>query len=426
MEEYTVFERMFNQDQNVDSMFVRLTCNEDNELKYVSVKSITMTEQLGLASPSMVIDFVDGSGDFVNNNRLNTEAIYTLYFGRELLEADETKFKIVDIQHGNGVQGRSKGTSFKVFFAHQHWEELSAVKKNRGWSLKKYSDVVDEVISEKGFSEVTIEESFRTIENIVQMNKTDSSLLEQIRQIATPKSRDGHYVFCGRLDNKFFFQSTYELIKRGMEIHKKKKMPLLRLGGQPPRVSREKQYDNNANTPISFTGFGASERYAQHVANGVTNIESGYYDWNNRIYVRRNKSLSDINATQLSEWSLVRDSTTFTSKKVFGGRNGVVVGKTINTLSEMSSSMQDVYINIEGQMSMHCGDIVEVIIPSSEDDQVPYNEMYSGFYMIKKITNLMTLGASTDFVSQLILSRNGMDSKTMKGYVKSKKGRVSV
>lgn len=426
MADFTVFEKVFQQDHESDGMFIRLTCNEDNELQYSHVQSITMTEQLGLASPTMVIDFLDGSGDFVNNNRLNTEAIYTLYFGRTMIDAYETPFKIVDIQHGNGIQGRSKGTKFKVFFAHKQWEELSAIKRNRGWTLKKHSDVVSELVADKEFTSVEIEESIRTIDNIVQFNRTDGGFIEHLKTVATPKSKDGHYVFCGRLDNKFFFMSTYELIKRGMELHKKDKMPLLRLGGQPSKADREKAYKNNERVPVGFTGFGASENYAKHVTSGATSIEAGYYDWNNRTYIRRNKKLSDINATQLSEWSLIRDNTNFVSKKIFGGRNGEVVDKAINNLSEMSMSMQDVFINIEGQLELHSGDIVEVIIPSSEDSEVPYNEMYSGFYMVKKITNLMTLNSATDFVSQLVLTRNGMDSKSLKGYVRSKKGRVEL
>jgi hypothetical protein len=51
--------------------------------------------------------------------------------------------------------------------------------------------------------------------------------------------------------------------------------------------------------------------------------------------------------------------------------------------------------------------------------------MYSGFYMIADIQHLLSLNTATDFVSQLQLTRNGMDAKDMEGYVRSKKGKVS-
>lgn len=426
MEEFTVFERTFDKQQESDGLFVRLTCSEDNELQYVKVKSVTFNESIGLMIPTMIIDFVDATGDFVNHNRLNTDAIYTLYFGRSMLMATETTYKIFDIQHSNGTQGRTKNMGFKVMFSHSSWEESAAVKRSKGWNLRKYSDVVSEIVSNKGYESVDIETSLRTVENIIQMNETDNSLIRKIQKRATPVSQDGHYVFCGTLDNRFFFKSTYELIKAGMDKRKDDKMVVLRLGGQPSQRDREKLTVNNENVPVGFTGFGASENYAGHVANGATAVEASYYDWNNRTYIRKTKGFKDLNATQLSEWSLIRENTNYVSKKVFGGRDRSVVDEAINQMSETSLAMQDVYINLEGQLELHCGDIVEVIIPTNEDSEVPYNEMYSGYYMIKDIKHMMALSKSTDFVSQLTLTRNGMDAKDMKGYVRSKNGRTSL
>lgn len=426
MTQFTVFERTFEQKEESDGLFIRLACSEDNELQYVKVKSITFNESLGLMLPTMVIDFIDGTGDFVNHNRLNTDAIYTLYFGRTMIDASETNFKIFNIQHGNGTQGRSKNTGFKVIFSHESWEDTIAIKKNRGWPMMKYSAVLADIVGSKGYESVDIEESLRTVETVIQINSSDHSMIESIKSKATPKSRDGHYVFCGTLDNRFFFKSTYELIKAGMEAFKNKKMVTLRLGGQPSNIDKERLYKNNESVPVGFSGFGASENYAGNVASGAGGVEAAYYDWNNRTYVKKKKTFSDLNSTQLSEWSLMRESADYTTKVVFGGRDGVVVDQEINKLSEMSLAMQDVTINLEGQTALHCGDIVEVIIPTTEDSEIPFNEMYSGFYMVRDVKHLMTLSKATDFVSQLTLTRNGMDAKNMDGYVRSKRGKVIV
>lgn len=424
MDEFTVFEKTFDKTNDVDGFFIKLTCSEDNELQYVRVDSITLNESLGLMIPTMIIDFVDGSGDLFNHNRLNTEAVYTLYFGLDKIEAKETKFKIFDIQMGGGTAGRSNNMKFKVLFSHESWEDTTAQKKSRGWHDKKFSDAITDIINTKGFKEVNIEESTRTIQFINQLNQADNKFISSIRTKATPISEDGHYVFCGTLDNRFFFRSTYELIQDGMKLNKEKKMPVLRLGGQPSNNVRDKLYENNDNTPISFSGFGASESYADKVSNGASAVNVGYYDWANRRYVRARKHYSDLKSTQLSEYSLMRTGNDYVSKNVFGGRDDTVIDVEMNRLSEISLEMQDITINLQGQLGMHSGDIVEVIIPSTEDSETPYNEMYSGFYMVRDIKHMMTLNKATDFISQIKLTRNGMDGKNLEGYVKSKRGKV--
>lgn len=423
--DFTVFERTFAHTEDADGMFVKLTCSEDNELQYVKVKSILINESLGLLIPTMIIDFIDGTGDFVNHNRLNTDAIYTFYFGKSMIDASEIKFKIFNIQHGNGTAGRSKNVGFKVIFSHVSWEESIAIKKNRGWSDIKYSAVVAEVVSNKGFDVVDIEESLVEVELVTQINVADGVLISDIQKKATPASKDGYYVFCGRTDNKFFFKSTFELIKTGMDAFKEKKMVTLRLGGQPSRAERDKMYSQNAKVPVSFTGFGGAENYAGNVANGANGITGSYYDWDAGVYVKSTRTLADINSTQLSEWSLIRTATDYVTKNLFGGRSSEVFDKIDNMLSKTSMTMQDVTITLEGQIGLHCGDIVEVIVPTTEDSEIPYNEMYSGFYMVSDVEHLMTLSSATDFISKLVLTRNGMDAKDMKGYVRSKKGKVS-
>lgn len=422
--DFTVFERTFDRTEDADGMFIRLTCDEDNELQHVRVKSILINESLGLLIPTMIIDFIDGTGDFVNHNRLNTDAIYTLYFGKTMIDACEVKFKIFNIHHGNGTQGRSKNVGFKVIFSQASWEDSIAVKKNRGWADMLYSDVIKEVLGDKGFKELDIEESNYPIEQVTQINIADGELLTNIRSKATPKSADGYYVFCGTLDNRFFFKSTFELIEKGMQLHKEKKMVVLRLGGQPSRQERDKMYSQNEKVPVSFTGFGGAENYAGNVSSGASGVQASYYDWHSGSYTVRQTKFSEINSTQLSEWSLIREATDYISKKVFGGRSSEIIDEVINKLSETSMTMQDVTITLEGQTEVHCGDIVEIIVPTNEDSEVPYNELYSGFYMVTDIEHLMTLSSAADFVSKITLTRNGMDAKDMKGYVRSKKGKV--
>lgn len=423
-DEYVIFEREFREENAHDNLYVKLVCNADTELQFVTVRGITFIESLGLMVPSMIIDFVDGSGDFVNHNRLDTDATYTLYFGRTQEDCYQTSYKILDIQNANKLKGTSSNMAFKVVFGHKSWEDTVAVKKNRSWGNVYLSDVVEAIANEKGYSEVTVEPSMEIIESVIQSNRPDSQFIASLKGRAKPRSEDGHYEFCGTLDNRFFFRSTYELIQEGVRLRSLDKMPLLRLGGQPPKQHRDTIYADNENVPIAFLGLGLSENYMANVAEGVTSIRAGYYDWENRRYVRKDRRFSDLNSTQLSEWSLIRSNSNYVSKRVFGGRKAEVVNEAINELSQRSLNMQDIYINIEGQVKMHCGDIVEVMIPTGEDSQVPYSELYSGFYMIRELKHSISMRSSVDFVTQVTLTRHGMDSKELSGYAKSANGRA--
>jgi hypothetical protein len=424
-DDFVVFERLFEKTDSVDGLFIRLTSDKDTRLEYNTVTGISFSESMGNMVPVMIIDFVDGSGDFINHNRLDTDAVYTLYFGRTVEDSYQTKYKIADINTANKTAGRSNNVQFKVIFAHQHWQELTAINRNRGWYDTYYSDVVDEVVADAGFGEVDIEPSKRAISELLQNNKPDNTMIQEIAHSATPESEDGHYEYCGTLDNRFFFLSTATLIEKGIEVYKNDKMPILRLGGNPPPAIREKAFKDNKNIPVGFLGFSINESYMSNVTRGVTSVDVGYYDWEEGKYIRNTRKYTDLKSTQLSEMSLIRESTDFVSRKLYGGRSPQIVDQANNELSMQSLSMQSIDINIEGQIEMHCGDIVEVIIPTGGDSEVPYSEMYSGFYMIREIEHAMSLSRSTDFTSRITISRHGVDSKELKGYVSSKRGRAN-
>lgn len=424
-DEYIVFERLFEKTDEIDGLFVKFVSNKDTKLEYMAVQGITFSESLGNMIPIMIVDFVDGSGDFINHNRLDTDATYTLFFGRTPEYASETVYTIADIETTNKTGGRSNNAQFKVIFVQENWKKVTSEKFTRAWVDKKFSDVVSEVVSDINYSETDIEESRDIITNIVQSNEANNTFIQSLSHKAMPPTEDGHYVYCGTLDNRFFFLSTSELIQRGVEEARNESMPILSLGGNPGPAVRKKAIENNERVPIGFAGFSVDERYMENVSTGITSVDYSYYDWDEREYVREKKAYSDLNSTQLSELSLIRESTTdMTSKKVYGSRDKNTKAIALNELSMQSLDMQDVHINIMGQLEMTCGDIVEVMIPTGYDSQIPYSEMYSGFYMIKQIEHRMSLARATDFVSHITITRHGMDSQELEGYTVSKNGKA--
>lgn len=424
-EEFIIFQRAIVRDHKADSLFVKFACKSDNELQFVQATNVVFKESFQLMTPSMVVTFTDGSGDFINNNRLDTEAIFELHFGRDVYESYKSEYKIAHINAGSSMSGSTKATSFQVIFVNRYWEELAAQKRNRGWSNARYTDVINTIASEGGFTNIEIEPSDAIIPSILQPNWSDSRMVQYVQENARPQSRDGHYEFCGRLDNTFLFKSTSQLIKEGIDKYRRGDLPVLRLGGQPKRDFRDEMYTENNNVPISFTDFSINENYMSSVKEGGSAIESSYYDWFNRQYVKKTHRYEDMNVTQLSEWSLLRQGVDFTSKRIDGGRDANIQVEADNRLMEVSHAVQEININIEGQYSLRAGDVVEVIIPNALGDSTsPYNELYSGFYMISQVMHQLTLMNATAFVSQLVLVRHGVDGKEDKGYKRSNRGRV--
>lgn len=423
-EEFTVFERQILQESDRKGLFVRLFSDRDTRLQYVQVKSITLGESLGVLTPMMIVDLVDGSGDFFNHNRLDTEAVYTLIFGRDAENSREVPFKIADIQYQNGTMGQSDNVHFRIIFAHRSWQGLSARKRMRGWKDVLYSDVVKEIMTEAGYTP-TVEASQRLQDSVLQSNSTDTRLISDIASWATPASSDGHYEYAARLDGRFFFESTGAMINKAVPLYQANRMPLLRLGGDSFN-DQVRAALNEGNVPLTFLGFSGEEEYVTRTSNGASAIESGYYDWEKRKYVKKVSRFEEQTISQLSAWSLLRSDAQFVSKKVFGGRDPDIERTSENRLSSLALNMQTLHINIDGQHTIHSGDIIEILVPTAIQGSIsPFNEMYSGFYMVKDIKHQLHLHKAVDYVTQISLVRHGMDINRLGGYLKSAKGKAA-
>lgn len=422
---HVILDRLYEQNHNTDGLFFRITCDRDTALQNMMVKGITMSESFDLMIPTMIIDFIDGSGDLLNHNRLDTDAIYTLSIGRTMTDTVETRYKISDIVAGNGIGGRNINSNFRVVFSHAHWDIFGGKRKNRAWNNSYISDVIRDIVSEYGFNKVSIENSLNRSEVIIQPDITDNDFIMSLKRRSTPESRDGHYETCVTLKNEFIFKSTFSLIQDGINKYRSDSLPLLRLGGILPPSERNRAYKNNEKVPISFMGFNTEEHYMRSITDGANMIKHSYFDWNNREYITSTDTISDLNATQLSDWSLIRDDAKFVSKEAFGGRAEDVSIVARNALSEKSLRMQEISINMVGQLELHCGDIVEILIPTGDDSQIPYSELYSGFYMIKEANHRLFLRESLDYTTSLVLVRHGMDGKTLSGYSKSIRGKAN-
>lgn len=427
-DEITIFSRIISRDEYNDDYLIALTSEADTQLSAVSVISVDIKNVISTGTPIISIKFVDAHGDLVNINRLNTDAEYYLYFGTSKVDASRLPLKISRIDFANNDSGRSDVYGFTVFFVMSNWDSLIQDVHSRGWRNTKYSDVVAEIASECGFSEIDVSTSKEVRSSVVQPHWSNLSLLRDIRKKAIPNDTTGHYEFGVNLDNSFFFLSTEELVNRSISRYGGDgEVPLLKLHGSPENQSeREELKKSNDGIPANFVQFFSSERFMDSVLQGAGGVESQYYDFESRRFVRTKNTFSESDEKTLSEWAYVHPSNEKSSLKYYGGRNSQVAIEAQTRVSDVMMSTNMFQISSHGSVDFEIGGVIELIIPTPPDkNKAQYNEMYSGFYWVVEVEHMFNLkdGKGT-FVSLLTLARNGMNGKDLEGYVASSGGRI--
>ena len=131
-DEVHIFSRIISRDEFNDDYLVSLTSDADTQLAAVSVSSINIKNVISTGTPIIAITFIDGHGDLVNVNRLDTEVNYYLYFGNSQEDSSRLPLKISRIDFENAQGGKSEQFAFTVFFVMSNWGELIHKVYNRG------------------------------------------------------------------------------------------------------------------------------------------------------------------------------------------------------------------------------------------------------------------------------------------------------
>lgn len=430
---YVLFERQIAKQSSEEQIIVQLSCEQDFEIAFAHPKHVKIFEGLSIGSPYIVVDFVDANGDAVNINKMDTNAVFTLSFGKSLAESRTVRMKISKIDFGNKSSGTSSNYAFAVHFVHESWNTFIHHAHNRGWSNVRYSDVVKTIASESGFNVLRIAETPNLISQVTQPNWSNLKLLQKIRNSARPPNRtSGHFEFGIDLEGNFFFMPLSELISKAHEnrtdrppSENRSDVPLFKLEGNPlSEEVRRKLKERNGFVPQTFHSFSVQENYMDKIIQGAGGITTSYYDFNTGTYKKKENKISESNFDQLSEWSLIHSDNEDASLRMYGGRDSGVEQKGSNRLSESANSIQNITIQCDGTAYVKIGDLVEILIPNPpEVYTTPYNEVYSGYYIVSSVENLFRLDRKTAYKTVLTLSRQGIDKKDLSGYAKSQKGK---
>lgn len=434
-EEYILFERQIGKGPSEETVFVRLSCEKEYEILFSYPKYVKIHEVLSMGSPYVIVDFLDASGAGTNINKIDTTAIFNLYFGRDLEESRSMRMKIAKVDHANGIGGKSAQVGFSIHFVHESWNSFIHKTHNRGWSNIKYSDIMAQIASESGFNVLGIADTDQTKELVTQTNTSNHKLLKKIIKAAKPSAgSNGHYEFGVDLEGNFFCLPLSDLYAKAHEnrtdrpdSENKNAIPLFRMDGHPKPIQQRKELKekDNSGYPYLFSSYEIKEDYMDKMLHGAGGVTTMYYDFDSGTYVKKDNTFSSSDFDQLSEWSLIHPDDEVRNTKVYGGRDTNTENVGSNQLSKASNKIQTIKIQTEGTPFIKIGDIVELIIPTPPDMyREPYNETYSGYYMVSHVEHVFRLHKRTVYANTLTLTRHGIDKKDLDGYTRSAKGKV--
>ncbi len=416
---YVLFERYIAKQSSEEQILVQLSCEQDFEVAFANPQFVKIYEGLSMGSPYIIVDFVDANGDAVNINKMDTNAVFTLSFGKSIEDSRTVRMKISKIDFGNRELGKSSNYAFAVHFVHESWNAFLHQTYNRGWSNIRYSDIVKTIASESGFNVLRIAETPNTIQQVTQPNWSNLKMIQQISDRAKPTNpATGHFEFGIDLEGNFFFMPLSELISKAHEnrsnrpaSENRSNIPLFKLDGNPlSETERTRLKEENGFVPQTFHSISVQENYMDKIIQGAGGITTSYYDFETGTYKKKEQKMSETNIDQLSEWSLIHSDNEKSSMRMYGGRDVTIEQKGINRLSNSSNAIQKIEIQCDGTSYVKIGDLVEVLIPNPPEVYTsPYNEVYSGYYIVANIENVFRLHRNTAYKTILTLTRQGIE-----------------
>jgi hypothetical protein len=150
------------------------------------------------------------------------------------------------------------------------------------------------------------------------------------------------------------------------------------------------------------------------------------WDFEKGQFIQEPLKQSNMSMLMMSDVSSLKTVHETSNLRVFCGNdsaNASAIGKAV--VSSVSTSGQQFQITTDGSININIGQVVELIILNDKTIyKSPYSMLHSGFFIIASVTHMVVLGDTNKFTSTISLSRSGINGKDLKGYVKTKGGKL--
>ena len=385
--------------------YLKLKSEFDSRLAMANIHSALLVEDFNFNSPMFIIRFTDALGDLITHNRISPDAEYRLISGVNEQNAMAFDYSLSKNKFQTQSPGKPENILSQIYFISSQWKELIGIKRHRSWNQVRYSEVVREIANNLGFDEIDIEETDGVF-NVIQPGWTDYQLMKWIVKRAVNSDGIGGFELGFTANGRFIFKTNHEL-------NDQRPIKSFYFVGEDNPEDEDRPH---------FFNFEIVQDYADLVKQAASGYRYGYYDFENKKYIKEEKLLSDTDQRQLSDWTYVAESHEGPDNFYYGGRELDTPEKIQNRILTASNSIQKVKIDIKGDMSIHIGDIVKLYISPTEHSKKPINEFYSGHYMVTKVSHEFQFG-QTSFITQLQLSRQGINGNDVEGFVETSAGK---
>ena len=431
MTELVIFAKEIGRDDDDRSFFIEFSSETPAGLSAVRPINIKIAEGLSIGSPVVVMDFVDGNGDFINHNKLDPSAIYFLRIGKHSGDFVQMELKIAKIIMANGSGGESRDVQFSVHFIQKNWDKMFGGTHQKSWGDVLLSDVVSDIAESCGFENIDVSLTDGFYESVIQPQWSNLSMLKWIKNRATPPTKEkSHFEFGVTTDGKFFFKSLSDILSENKrQIDNSELITLVMGGDELNAASRKLAIEENRDAPTFFVHYQGNERFMDGIINGTGGIKTSHFDFETGEYTTDDIFLSETSIVQMSDWCAIKEEFEGTTFLSHHGRDTAGQDKDTIRMSNVINSLQQFDVVMTGAPMIHIGTIIELIIPITPNVSadgassiMPIAEYYSGFYLVSAANHSVNMeqGLSTTMLS---LARTGSDGKDLEGYVKTKRGK---
>lgn len=432
MAEYIIFERSIIRNDPINDVFIKLVCDQPNEIRRYTPIKFTIQEILNSCGFVANLLINDANGDLFNHMKLHTSAVFNVSFGHSLDNEISVDMKVLSYRQVNQTMGRPHDMQLMITFGSVNWYEMTVKGFGRGWANSTYSDVVADVVADLNFSETDIGGTNGTIKSIIQPNWTNKKFLEYVCERAKTDNQTqfGNFMFTVDLDNKFTFKSFDQLVNDNRSSLISGRVPVIRMDATPDSNSEtERQLVSNEYVSPTFNGIEMVESLAKGCQNGASGQTAGHYDWESGQFVSTAVDVGSIPLPQLSDYTSIREE--FNGNTVYVDYGRDVDSETIakNKVAKANLNISKINVISDGMPKIHIFDFIELIIQNTSlGSSVPVNEMYSGFYMVGGVKHSFTFDNTISYSTETVLMRHGVDSYDYDGFddlVSSSVGKIT-
>lgn len=362
-----------------------IECESDVNLSIVSPHSISVIESIHNGVPVVVASFTDSVGDLVLIKNLDSTLKYTL----TMVVGDSQPLaliplKLASIEMTSSQEYQAKGIVCEVTFVHDRWYELCLASHSRGWSNRKYSEIVRDIIGDGD-----IEETSRVPSSVVQPYWTNTMFLDWISKRCTSVSGKGDYIYGFRIDGEFFFKPFSSLT----EVNDVISVPTL---------------------------FSIKSKPHRNYKQGESGVYSLFYDYNRGQYI---KEESKYEGSGMVDWSLIDQSAPI-HLPMNHGRSEEANTISSNRVMSIANSSQSVDLVVDASkgIGIRIGQVVDIEMTAFNEFEVNsrFSENNSGKYIVTQNKTIVTQTKRGRVIahSEITAVRPGFNDSERRNFIK--------